>query len=82
MTNDELKMLAAVEQKIKSNRYRLDKVEARQDNLDALITSVATLATEQEHMKKDVTEIKFDVKCLTERSGNDGMSWSTKSSGQ
>ena len=69
MTNDELKLLAAVEQRGKSNNHRLDKVEARQDNLDALVTSVATLATEQEHMKKDVIEIKSDVKCLTERSG-------------
>lgn len=39
----------------------------RQDNLDRLLSSVATLATEQEHIKNDVTEIKADVKGLTER---------------
>ncbi len=48
---------------------RLEKVEERQDNLDALVTSVATLATEQEHIKDDVTEIKSDVKTLTSKPG-------------
>ena len=61
--------LTEVDQRAKSNTHRLEKVEERQDNLEALVTSVATLATEQEHIKEDVTEIKEDVKCLTSRSG-------------
>lgn len=60
--------LTEVEQRGKSNTHRLEKVEERQDNLDALVTSVATLATEQEHIKEDVTEIKCDVKTLTTKS--------------
>lgn len=61
--------LTEVDQRAKSNTHRLEKVEERQDNLDALVTSVATLATEQEHIKEDVTEIKCDVKTLTSKSG-------------
>lgn len=63
-----LAKLTEVEQRSKSNTHRLDKVEERQGNLDALVTSVATLATEQEHIKEDVTEIKCDVKTLTTKS--------------
>ena len=56
-----------VDQRTKSNTHRIDKLEERQDNLDRLVSSVATLATEQEHIKDDVTEIKTDVKALTEK---------------
>ncbi len=70
MTPEELGLkLTEVDARCKSNTHRLDKVEERQDNLDALVTSVATLATEQEHIKEDVTEIKGDVKTLTGKSG-------------
>ena len=56
-----------IDQRSKSNTHRLDKVEERQDNLDKLVSSVSALANEQEHIKEDVTEIKTDVKSLTER---------------
>lgn len=59
--------VAEVEQRSKSNTHRLDKIEERQDNLDRLVSSVAALANEQEHIKDDVTEIKTDVKSLTEK---------------
>ena len=59
--------MTAVEKLAGSNRYRLDEVEKRQDNLDELVASVAVMAKEQEHIKDDVTEIKTDVKALTER---------------
>jgi seryl-tRNA synthetase len=67
--------VAEIDQRSKSNQRRLDKVEDRQDNLDALITSVATLATEQEYIKDDVKEIKCDVKTLTNKPGKrwDGL---------
>ena len=58
-----------IDQRSKSNTHRLDKVEERQDNLDKLVSSVSALANEQEHIKEDVTEIKTDVKSLTERPG-------------
>lgn len=58
-----------VDQRTKSNTHRIDKLEERQDNLDRLVASVSLLASEQEHIKDDVTEIKADVKALTEKPG-------------
>jgi hypothetical protein len=67
--------LTEVEQRGKSNTHRICEVEKRQDKLDALVSSVATLAIDQEHIKEDVTEIKSDVKTLTGKSGQrwDGL---------
>ena len=67
--------LTVVEDLAQSNADRIDRIEERQDNLDKLVSSVAAMANEQEHIKTDVTEIKTDVRALTERSGKrwDGM---------
>lgn len=66
MNQEEMALkLTEVEQRSKSNTHRLDDVEKRQDNLDELVTSVALMAKEQEHLRTDVTEIKTDVKALT-----------------
>lgn len=59
--------LTEVEQRSKSNVKRLDEVEKRQNNLDELVSSVASLATKQECMEGDVKEIKADVKSLTSK---------------
>lgn len=59
--------VAEIDQRSRSNTHRLEKMEQRQDNLDKLCSSVASLAAEQEHIKTDVTEIKADVKCLAEK---------------
>lgn len=68
MTTEELAVkVTEVESRGKSNTHRIDKLEDRQDNLDRLVASVSTLAQEQEHIKDDVTEIKTDVKALTEK---------------
>jgi seryl-tRNA synthetase len=68
MTNDEIAIkLTETEARSKSNTHRLDKVEERQDNLDSLVASVSAMAKEQENIKEDVTEIKTDVKALTEK---------------
>lgn len=61
--------LAEVEQREKSNSHRIDKIEERQDNLEHLTQSISVLANEQEHIKTDVSEIKTDVKTLTEKPG-------------
>ena len=61
--------LTEVEQRSKSNTKRLDEVEARQNDLDKLTTSVAKLATKQEDMDGDVKEIKADVKALNAKPG-------------
>jgi len=57
--------ISVVEQRSKSNAKRIDEMEKRQDNLDDIVQSVAVLATEQKGIKKDVDEIKGDVKSLT-----------------
>ena len=59
--------VAAIDQRSKSNTHRLDTMEERQDHFDQLVSSVAALVNEQEHIKDDVTEIKADVKTLTEK---------------
>ena len=70
MTNEELGLkLTEVDQRGKSNTHRIEEVEKRQDNLDSLVTSVAVMATKQETIEKDVTEIKNNVKTLTEKPG-------------
>ena len=48
----------------KSNKHRLDKVEAKQAVLEDLAIAVKVLATRQENVENDVKEIKSDVKAL------------------
>lgn len=70
MTAEEITAkLAELEAREKSNGHRIDVVEKRQDDMDALVTSVARLTNEQEHIRTDVKEIKADVKLLTEKPG-------------
>jgi predicted nucleic acid-binding Zn-ribbon protein len=66
---DHERRLTQVEQRAKSNTYRLEQVEARQDNLEKLTTSVEVLATKQDAIKDNVDTIKADVKTLTEKPG-------------
>ncbi len=54
--------LSVVEDRSKSNRYRLDELEKRQENLTELVKSVATIAQKQTDMDDDLQEIKQDVK--------------------
>lgn len=61
--------IVKVEERAKSNTHRLEKVEKRQEDLDKLVTAVATMGKEQEHIKADVGVIKADVKSLTEKPG-------------
>ncbi|HBF65492.1 MAG TPA: hypothetical protein DDW34_06790 [Clostridium sp.] len=66
MTQDELSQkLVEVEQRSRSNTRRLDSMEKRQDNLEQLTQAVAVMQKEQEYMKDDISEIKSDVKILT-----------------
>lgn len=69
MDLDHERRLTEVEQRSKSNTKRLDEMEKRQADLEALTSSVATLATKQETMEDDVKEIKADVKSLAAKPG-------------
>lgn len=66
---DEAVKIAEIEQRCKSNTHRLDELEQRQDNLDALATTMSVMANEQDHIKADVGVIKADVKKLTDKPG-------------
>ena len=47
------------------NEGRIKKLEENQQALNDLALSVRELATDQDNMKNDITEIKTDVKGLT-----------------
>ena len=56
--------IASVEARCKSNSHRIDELEADNRALHQLATSVEVLATKQETIEANVTEIKDDVKSL------------------
>ncbi|MBO5789549.1 MAG: hypothetical protein J6R40_00150 [Clostridia bacterium] len=61
--------LATVEGLAENNARRLDDVEKRQDNLDALVGTVKELAVREKQVETDVKEIKNDVKTLASKPG-------------
>lgn len=56
--------IAEIEARSKSNTHRIDDLEADNKALHQLATSVEVLATKQETIEANVTEIKEDVKSL------------------
>lgn len=67
MDLDHERRLTEVEQRSKSNSYRLEEVERRQDNLDKLVSTVEVLAVKETNVENDVKEIKSDVKSLAQK---------------
>lgn len=61
--------LTGVEERSKSNSHRLDEMEARQGDLENLISAFKVLADREERVENDVKEIKGDVKSLKEKPG-------------
>ena len=65
MTNEEIsRAMVGMDSRAKSNTHRLDKLEARQDNLDTLVTVVSNLRKDLEYTTKAVGEIQSDLKLL------------------
>ena len=62
--------LQKVNDRSQRNELRIKKLEADQKALLELTSSVRELANEQGHVKKDLEEIKEDVKGLAARPGN------------
>ena len=56
--------IAELEARSKSNTHRIDDLEADNKALHQLATSVEVLATKQEAIEANVSEIKDDVKSL------------------
>ena len=72
MENELEHRLTEVEERSKSNQYRIDDLEKRQDNLDDLVSTVKVLAVREENVENVVEEIKTDVKSLT---GKPALRW-------
>lgn len=53
----------------KSNKHRLDEVEAEMKEQRELITAVNNLATEQKYIKTALDEMKTDVKEIKDKPG-------------
>lgn len=66
---DIIKTLTEVEQRARSNTRRIDRLEARQDDLEQLTQAVAVVQTKQEQIETDVGEIKQGVKELQAKPG-------------
>ena len=60
--------LTEVEDRSKGNTRRIEDLEERQNNLDALVGTVQVLADREGRVEEDVKEIKSDVKSLTNKS--------------
>ncbi|MBQ0124786.1 MAG: hypothetical protein KBS59_00495 [Clostridiales bacterium] len=56
-----IEKVTAIDDRAKSNTKRIDRLEARQDNLDGLVQAVAVMQNDQEYIKSDVGEIKTKV---------------------
>ena len=59
--------LTEVDQRSKSNTHRIDELEKRVDENDKLVNAVCGLQKDMEYTKSDVSEIKKDVKTLTDK---------------
>ena len=72
------KRLTEVEARSKSNTYRIEEVERRQDSLDDLVGTVKVIADREARVEDDVGEIKSDVKELKEKPGKRWETFATE----
>lgn len=61
--------LTGATSEIKELWARLKRLESQQENINELVSTVATLANEMGHVKGDVEEIKGNVQSLLDRPG-------------
>lgn len=67
MENEILQRLTETEERSKSNKHRIDKLEQRQDDLDGLIQAVAVLKNDQDYIKTSVEKIEGKVEEMAEK---------------
>lgn len=53
--------MTEVEQRSKSNKHRLDKLEKDHDVLHSMAASLEVMANEQKHQTQTITDVKTDV---------------------
>lgn len=61
--------LTGATSEIKELWARLKRLEAKQESINELVSTVATLANEMGHVKGDVEEIKGNVQSLLDQPG-------------
>ena len=61
--------LTGATSEIKELWARLKRLESQQENINELVSTVATLANEMGHVKGDVEEIKGNVQSLLDQPG-------------
>ena len=59
--------LTTVEERTDSHEHRIKDIEQRQDNLEELTSTVKILAEREKRVEEDISEIKGDVKNLTNK---------------
>ena len=59
--------LAELEARQRLDGRRIDKLQSQLEDYGQVVSSIQVLANEQGHIKDDVSEIKRDVKGLTEK---------------
>ena len=64
MDNEIQALVASIEARCKSNTHRINDLEEDNRALHQLATSVEVLATKQETIEANISEIKDDVKSL------------------
>ncbi len=66
---EEVKTMAEIEQRSRSNTRRIEVLEESMAQLHELVTSVALIAQKQDTMERGIEEIKTDVKTLASKPG-------------
>lgn len=61
--------LTEAEAHIADHGRRIHDIEKRQDNLEKLTNTVSVLVVKEDNIEKTVSEIKEDVKTLTDKPG-------------
>lgn len=69
MNEDQVRQLAEVEQRARSNTRRIDRLEERLDKLETVSVSVAAMQVELKNVLQTVTDIKTAVDGLQKRPG-------------
>lgn len=66
-TEEIVRELTETTARSKSNTKRLDEVEAEQKEMKSLVSAVEVIATKQETMNENLSEMKSDIKEMKEK---------------
>lgn len=61
--------VAEIDQRCRNNTDRIDEMQGKLEDYGEMASAIKVLANEQGHIKDDVSEIKRNVKGITEKPG-------------